>query len=90
MTKIDDIYVCVDCYQMLETGDASHFVRAYEPDKTDQRIYECEIGMARLIELFGNDGKLYSSGKEIDFSKFPCQCCQNKDAGERYRFVVYQ
>lgn len=90
MKQIDDIFVCVDCYHLLEIGDATYFDGVYEPEMADQRIYECELGITRLVEIFGDTSKLRSSGKEMDFSRFPCQCCQNKDAGERYKFMVYQ
>lgn len=90
MKKLDDIYVCIDCHQLLETGDYTFFDGSYEPEKAEERIYECETGIVRLMDLFGKDSKLYSSGKEIEFSHFPCQCCYNKDSGERYRFIVYE
>lgn len=90
MTKLDDVYVCIDCHYMLEVGDMSYFDGVYTPEMAEKRAIECESGMIRLMDLFGEDAKLYSSGKEIDFSQFPCQCCYNKDAGERYRIIVYE
>ena len=49
MEQIDDIFVCVDCYHLLEIGDATYFDGVYEPEMADQRIYECELGITRLV-----------------------------------------
>lgn len=89
MTKLDDVYVCIDCHYMLEIGDLTYFDSVYEPEMAQKRIMECETGMLRLLEVFGENTSAYSSGKEMDFSRFPCQCCYNKDAGERYKIIIY-
>ena len=90
MTKIDEIFTCIDCHQLLETGDLTYFDGTYEPEMADIRAEQCQSGMVRLMEIFSESVRLYGTGKELELSRFPCQCCYNKDAGERFRFIVYQ
>ena len=55
MKQIDDIFVCVDCYHFLEIGDETYFDGVYEPEMADQRIYECELGITRLVSVVGTN-----------------------------------
>ena len=89
--KIDDIFVCIDCLHFIEIGDMTYFDGAYDPDQANQVILECETGMLRLAKIFGDDKKLlYIEEENLEFSMFPCQCCQTKLAGERFKFIVHE
>lgn len=77
--------VCPDCHDLHVGGDATSFDYHYG-DEADQRIAECEDGLA---ELCGEDGVMVGGSEEVDeFSWSPCECCGCTFGGMRHHVAI--
>lgn len=88
MSVVDNLYVCMDCYVLISTGDLTYFDGVYDDKTAGERIHECESGIERIMEQYPYSVNLFEAKDSLDFSHFPCHCCQSKLAGERFEINV--
>lgn len=55
MNIIWDIWLCVDCEVIAETGDATSLDYYYEPDEAERRLREIEAGLEALPGLVSDN-----------------------------------
>tara|TARA_R100000808_G_scaffold2788_1_gene10457 strand:+ start:138 stop:419 length:282 start_codon:yes stop_codon:yes gene_type:complete len=76
--------VCVDCYTIQGTGDATGLDYTYGP-ASEKRLQAIENGFKELTK---NGGHL-TTGEDLDeFAKSPCECCGCILAGSRHTLLV--
>lgn len=69
--------VCVDCLEAI----------AYEPEASSHHVQAAERWRQELgARSLGAIGGELDDGR-IPFSRVPCPCCRNPDAGERHGVV---
>ena len=71
--------VCMDCYVLILTGDATHLDYYYDEVEADERLDEIESGISRL----SSEGSLHDAENRDEFYKYPCDCCRSTLHGER-------
>ena len=77
--------VCVECYMLEATGDASELSYHYPEREAATRLQEIESGFKRLTA----DGGHLATGEDLaEFAKSPCECCGTALAGSRHGLLV--
>jgi len=82
--EIQKYSVCVDCYTIEATGDATGLDYHYGP-ASEKRLQAIEDG---LKELTKDGGHLATGGDLDEFAKSPCECCGTHLAGSRHALLV--
>lgn len=77
--------VCIDCYVLILTGDASHLDYYYDEKEADKRLDEIKKGMRKLSD----QGTMHDGETRDEFSHWRCECCGSHDAGERREITTF-
>ena len=77
--------VCVECYMLEATGDASELSYHYPEREAATRLQEIESGFKELTK---EGGHLATGENLADFAKSPCECCGTALAGSRHGLFV--
>lgn len=76
--------VCIDCFTLEATGDATFLDYTYGP-ASEKRLQAIEDGLKELTK----DGGHLATGEDLDeFAKAPCECCSCTLAGSRHALLV--
>ena len=76
--------VCVDCYTIEATGDATGLDYHYGP-ASQKRLQAIESGLSDLTK---NGGHLATGEDLEEFAKAPCECCSCTLSGSRHALLV--
>ena len=82
---IDSIMVCQDCLQAIVNDDYTGLDYSYGYVDGYARVQAIQSGIARLT---AGDRHLAGGDDEVEFSKWPCECCGERLAGSRHEIVI--
>ena len=84
--NLDDVTLCQDCHQYLQTGDPTFLDYHYSQEEAASKLEDMEAGLREFQCDYGN---LHTLGVELEFSNLRCDICETTLAGKRYRYATF-